>query len=143
MLLIAHDPTHESGIPDVPADHTELGAALLRQIVQPAVAVEGVVKTERGHIHAARQKRLGQMGPDEPIGSCHENIYAIVTHACFPSVDAGRRPSSAIFRLPAMPFARSSPPSAVGREARDGFQPAIARIPRKIHRTSEKSVRFE
>ena len=69
---------HERPVAHI-ATHQPRGRAHLAvEIVEPAVAVEGVVKAERGDLGAGLDQRLDQMRTDKSIGAGDQHLLSLV-----------------------------------------------------------------
>ena len=81
---------HEAGVADVTQPHIQ--ALLDRRfgVVQPAQRSVRVVEAEGAYVGAQRDEALGQMAPDEAVGTRHQDLASRPAHGLSPSPRARR-----------------------------------------------------
>src|SRR5215813_7804117 len=83
-LVAVHEAANERCIADVATDEIDFSPDRLRQFVQPAVAVEGIVLSKSRYFASGVDERFCQVRTNEAVRSCHEDLRAIVArrHRC-------------------------------------------------------------
>lgn len=94
-VLARHDPADEGRISNVAAHEIQATPRTVRHLVEPTVAVEGVVQGQRGDVGSLTCKGLGQVRADEPVGPGDQNIDAVIGHGMSPlrQTEAGLPPA--------------------------------------------------
>ena len=69
---------HERGVANIAAHHAHGLPHGRVQLVEPAIAVEGIVLGERRHLGTRREQRLGQVRADKAIGPGHGDTAAAI-----------------------------------------------------------------
>src|SRR5260221_13258726 len=79
-FVAMYEAIDESCIANVATDKIDFPSDRFRQVVQPAMAVEGIVLSQSSNVGSCRNKRFGQVRTNEAVGSCYENPGTVVVH---------------------------------------------------------------
>ena len=93
--LAAYDPVKEGTVANIAADELELASNLVRQVIQPPVAVERIVESQRRHIGAAANQRFSQMRAYEAIRPGDQYPLTLVGHVLTVLALLGLNPANA------------------------------------------------
>src|SRR5216684_7076909 len=80
-FVVGHEATDESRIADVATDEIDFLSDRLRQIVQPTIAVEGIVLSKSGNFGSRRNKSFCQVRTNETVRACYEDLGTKVAHS--------------------------------------------------------------
>src|SRR5215216_5457829 len=73
-LVAGYEAANKSSIADIPAHDMDLPSHRLGQIVEPAMAIEGIILCKSSDLGSCRTQRFGQMRAYEAVGSCQRTF---------------------------------------------------------------------
>src|SRR5436309_15905641 len=103
-LLAVHEAIDERRITDVATDEIDVPPDRLAQIVQPAMAIEGIVLSKSGNFGSRRHKGFRQVRTDETVRPRYKDLGTKVarSHRAYlifwfrlPDLQASSRPATA------------------------------------------------